>query len=193
MGTFSRNEDFRNWLKEALSVLYVKDALVDFVEKEITDFQKRLLQSVILQEKLPAGTTCSSCTTANLQACPAKDFCSEGGRCNAHDLYLPYKKPNKPCPKGLCNALRDGILNNHRFQGPSWRNTDAKRWCTDAFQIAKCFMPSDGYSSVMSMSEVDLNGILAVIINNKMFQQTFSADLDRQPNIITQVLLCFFI
>lgn len=187
------DRDFLNWIKGALAVLFAKEGLTEFVQNEIIQCQLDLIQNVILQKGLNSGTTCNSCSTANVQACPTAGFCKKGRCCNVHNLNIPDKKPNQKCPNGLCNGLRDAIRNQHRYKEPSWKNSDAKRWCTDAMEICKCFMPPDGYFNKRSLNETDFNGTLAVVINCKRFQRKMNADLSIVPNVCTEVSCCMFI
>jgi hypothetical protein len=83
------------------------------------------------------GTTCSSCTTANVLLCPTHGFCSKGKRCMLHDTRISNIKTNKACP--LCTALRNAIWNKHWYRRLSWKNTYTRRWWTDAYQITKCY------------------------------------------------------
>lgn len=181
------NESFRNWLRGALSVLFAKEGLTDFVSTEITQFHTDLLEDVWTSCGIPAGTTCQSCTTANLLQCHTPGFCNTG-HCKIHDLAIPEKIPNQPCPNRICDALMKAIRKNHRFHSPSWKNTDAHRWCSDPFEVAKCFLPPDGYCDVATLEETDFNGTISIIINNKRFQNKFAAQLHEEHNLCTQVL-----
>lgn len=50
----------------------------------------------------------------------------------------------------------------HRFSSPSWKNTDSRQWCTDIWQLARCFMPSDGYKNKDSAENTDFKGLINV-------------------------------
>ncbi|XP_053378908.1 uncharacterized protein CXorf38-like isoform X2 [Mercenaria mercenaria] len=179
----TQDKEFVNWLKGALALLFAKQGLDDFVNDEITQFQKNILASVFQKKALPAGTVCNSCTTENVLTCPTKNFCRPGGKCKQHDPGQPDKRPNQPCPNNLCKDIRDCIRREHRYNEPSWKNTDARRWSNDAFEIAKCYMPPDGYSGVTRLADTDFNGTLAVIINNKRFQNKMAAQLNQPNNV----------
>ncbi|XP_045161261.2 uncharacterized protein LOC123526254 [Mercenaria mercenaria] len=178
-----KDKKFVNWLKSALALFFAKQGLDDFVRDEITQFQKDLLASVFQKRALPVGTVCTSCTTENVLHCPTFNFCSKGRICHIHDPTTPSKRPKQPCPNSLCQDIQVGILHEHRYNGPSWKNTDARRWSNDAFEIAKCYMPPDGYAGVTRLADIDLNGSLAVIINNKRFQNKMVAHF-KQPNSV---------
>jgi hypothetical protein len=83
--------------------------------------------------------------------------------------------------------VRDGIEEAHRYNNPSWKNTDARQWSDTPWQIAKCFMSSEGYGSSLSAAETDLNGIISVIINCKRFDSKVRADLSNNKNIFYKV------
>ncbi|XP_053407161.1 uncharacterized protein LOC128559461 isoform X2 [Mercenaria mercenaria] len=183
-----KDNGFQYWLKGALAVLFTKQGLEEFVTVELTQFQKDLLASIFKSKNISPGTVCNSCTTENTLPCPTANFCPRGRNCNLHDNILPNKSPNRPCPNKICQHIRDEIRREHRYNVPSWKNTDATGWCTDAFQIGKCYMPPDGYYSVTSFQETDFNGILSITINNKRFEHKMHADFDDRssPNVCTE-------
>jgi hypothetical protein len=180
------NGSFHNWLKGALGILYAKEGLAEFVRAEFTQFHTDLLNSIWASPGIPAGTTCNSCTTANITKCHTQGFCNPG-HCKIHHPTVPEKIPNKPCPNRICDALMIAIRKKHRHKGPSWKNTDARNWCVDPFELAKCFLPPDGYFDIHSFEETDFNGILSVIINNKRFQSKLATQLNTDPNSCTKV------
>lgn len=184
-----KDKKFLNWLKGALAIRFTKQGLDGFVETEITQFQNDLLAYVFTGKTLSAGTGCNSCTTANVLTCRTPNFCPDRGKCFLHDELLEERSANRACPNNICQRMRDGISSEHRYmyrKGPSWRNTDARKWCSDPFQIAKCYMPADGYFEVRSLAETDFNGTLSVIMNNKRFEHKMDADLDQAVNICTK-------
>jgi hypothetical protein len=144
-------EEFKNWVKGTLALLFTKDGLKDFVSTLVVQHHQRLLQLV------PATNiqkTCT-CTINSLPQCTTS---------NKHGHVVA--NPRQLCARGVCNILMDCICKDHRYRGPSWRNTDPQKWSTDAVEIAKCFMAREGYSQKSSLNEIDFNGILSVVINN---------------------------
>jgi hypothetical protein len=91
---------------------------------------------------------------------------------------VPNKKPNQKCPNNICHNVKDALHKHHRYQGPSWQVTDATKWCSDAFQIAKCYLPPKGYDNKSSFAEIDFNGTLGIIINNTRFQNQMTAHIN---------------
>ncbi|XP_045214670.2 uncharacterized protein LOC123564853 [Mercenaria mercenaria] len=172
---------FKNWIKATLGVLFTKEGIEPFVYDEIQQFQQKCLSDICNNNELPSDTTCSSCCTENV--CPTDRICNVGrGKCNFHrntaTQYLP-----SGCPKQICHNFKSEIQRAHRFYGPSYKNTDATQWCSNSWEVAKCFMPSDGYKDVRRAAETDFNGISSVIINFKAFQSKIHDDLSKKNSI----------
>ncbi|XP_053400383.1 uncharacterized protein LOC123565918 [Mercenaria mercenaria] len=177
---------FKNWIKAGLGVLYTKEGIEPFVYNEIEQFQQKCLSDICNNNGLVAGTTCSSCCTENVVVCPTNRICNAGrGKCKFHrnsaTQYLPSGCPNK-----ICHNLKIEIQKAHRFYGPSYKNTDARHWCNNPWDVAKCFMPPDGYKDVTSAAETDFNGIISVIINYKAFQSKIHDDLSKTYSFFEQ-------
>ncbi|XP_053393400.1 uncharacterized protein LOC128555325 [Mercenaria mercenaria] len=181
-----QDERFKNWLKGALAIIFCKEGLEDFVLDEMTQFQRDILQNIYTNYGVKPYTVCTFCTTANVLPCGTKNFCSVGKKCFVHDSKVPNKTPNQQCPNRICQRLSDSIRTMHRFTNPSWKNTDATLWCTDAFYIAKCYLPPDGYGGATSIREVDFNGVISAILTNKRFQNKLAINLFLKTNICTK-------
>ncbi|XP_060596599.1 uncharacterized protein LOC132750605 isoform X2 [Ruditapes philippinarum] len=154
---------FHNWIKTGLALLYTKEGLRDIVLEEIEKFKQRTFQDILARLNLPKDSSCIECSTGQL----VRKECSE-----SHE-----------CPQsGLCEKFRDEIRLAHKHNKPSWRNTDARKWCNDSWQIAKCFMPREGYKDKNSFMETDFNGIISVILNYKPFQDKVKEDLTQKSN-----------
>jgi hypothetical protein len=179
---------FTNWLKGALAVLFAREGLTEFVENEISDFQRDLLQSIFIQNAIPSGATCSNCTTANVLKCPTQEVCGRKRPCKLHDPSVQNKTPNQKCPQNICHHIKDAIAKHHRFQAPTWQITDATKWCSDAVEIAKCYLPSlIEYGNKNSFAEIDFNGTVGIIISNIRFQNKMTAQLNQEPNLCSKV------
>ncbi|XP_053389102.1 uncharacterized protein LOC128552114 [Mercenaria mercenaria] len=177
---------FKNWIKAGLGVLFTKAGIEPFVHDEIEQFQQKCLSDICNNNGLPAGTTCSSCCTENVVVCPTNRICNATrGMCNFHrnsaTQYLPLGCPNK-----ICHNFKKEIQNAHRFYGPSYKNTDASQWCSNPWEVAKCFMPPDGYKDATNAAETDFNGIISVILNYEAFQTKIHDDLSKPYNIFEQ-------
>ncbi|XP_053382097.1 uncharacterized protein CXorf38 homolog [Mercenaria mercenaria] len=177
---------FKNWITAGLAVLFTKEGIEPTVYDEIERFQQKCLSDICNNNGLPAGATCSSCCTENVVVCPTNRICNVGrGQCSFHrnsaTQYLASGCPNK-----ICHNFKNEIQSAHRFYGPSYKNTDATQWCSNPWEVAKCFMPPDGYKDVTSAAETDFNGIISVIKNYKEFQSKVNDNLSKTNNIFEQ-------
>jgi hypothetical protein len=86
------------------------------------------------------------------------------------------------CPKGICEDLRDNIIAAHSYKNPSFKNSDAQKWCDDFFEVMKCYLPLEGYADKSTVDEIDFNGIISVVICFKNLNK-----LNKTNNVFTQV------
>lgn len=164
----------QKWAKYALAVHITREGLIDFVKFHINQLKNDL---VAKNSRTSAVPTCNSCSTAGVVPCPSKGTCDViRGKCKFHT------SPPTNCPNGICNNIQRDIEKEHRFHGPSWKNTNTNAWCTNAWEIAKCFMPPDGYLQKKSAEETDFNGIISVILNCVRFDNLLPGV--SQPNSI---------
>ncbi|XP_052799191.1 uncharacterized protein LOC128230791 [Mya arenaria] len=173
-------EDTQNWIKAALALNITKEGLQDFVEDALTCVHKDILSTVRTSKRLPSGAVCAHCFTENVLKCPTRGICTR--TCRFHNTLQPA-----PCPKGICEDVRDEIIQHHRFTGPSWKNTNADKWCTSPWEIGKCFLPPDGYKTVPSIKESDFNGVLSVMMNCADFETKLSFNVATTTNLLTEV------
>ncbi|XP_060581121.1 uncharacterized protein LOC132737791 [Ruditapes philippinarum] len=174
---------FLNWVKAALAVLFTKEEIEPVVCDEIVQFQQKCLRDISISNGLSAGSTCSSCNTENIVVCPTNRICNVNrGKCGYHRNFSTMFHQSC-CPNKICHNMRSQIQKAHRFYGPSFKNTDATQWCSNPWEIAKCFMPPDGYKDVMSAVDTDFNGIISVIVNFKGFETKINDDLSKKNNI----------
>ncbi|XP_052803827.1 LOW QUALITY PROTEIN: uncharacterized protein LOC128233965 [Mya arenaria] len=178
-----KEKDNQNWLKGSLALRITKAGLRGLVEGESHRVHQNIHYSVLHARHLAAGTTCSLCLTEHVLPCPTKGLCSHPRNCKYHNT--PFKI-HRPCPSQICDDFRDEICAVHRYSGPSWKNTKANQWCTNHWQVAKCFMPPDGYHDVTSYDESDFNGIISVMINCTEFQRRLSFPIGNQPNPLSE-------
>ncbi|WAR20518.1 hypothetical protein MAR_002356 [Mya arenaria] len=178
------DNDNKNWLKGSLALRITKEGLRDLVDGDSRSIQHRIHLSVIQARNLSPGTTCCQCLTENLFQCPTSGLCSHPrNNCKFHDTPV---KGYRSCPSHICDDLRDEICRLHKFGGPSWKNSNADRWCVNHWEIAKCFMPLGGYKDVCSFDQTDYNGVINILINCTAFQQKLSFKVDTVTNILTQ-------
>jgi hypothetical protein len=176
---------YNNWVKAQLAVLFTKDGLEPFVCNEIQQFQQECLDDICYNNGIFSGTICSGCSTENVVKCPTKGICIVGkGQCSFHrnSNYILAG-----CPNRICHNFKSGIQKAHRYSGPSYKNTDATQWCSNSWEVAKCFMPTDGYKDKASAAETDFNGIISVILNYKDFKGKVHENLNNKMNIFEEV------
>ncbi|WAR20372.1 hypothetical protein MAR_002210 [Mya arenaria] len=176
----------QNWLKASVAFDITRKGLIPFVKLIVTILQQTILAKVKRINFLTSGATCNICTTPNVLTCRTRGVCGSRGHfpCSYHKNAKPRK-----CPANICNAFMSEIKDYHRFRGPSWKNTNANAWCSNPWEVAKCFLPPDGYLNVQTADDTDINGIISFIINCKFSQTYFTADLSKDQNICTTALL----
>lgn len=177
-----KSEGRKNWLKCASAIYFAREALLAGVDVEIQSFQLQILHSIQEANGEPCDKTCTTCDTQSVIDCPQKGLCQiRQGKCNFH------LSPPMPCPRGICGTFVKEIQDKHRFGQPSWRNTDARKWCSNAWHVAKCYMPKEGYVDTDCAVNTDFNGIISVILNCKIFDNFVSSDLYDESSIYHQV------
>ncbi|KAH3786716.1 hypothetical protein DPMN_164825 [Dreissena polymorpha] len=162
-----------NWLKAWLAIDISKSGLEQFVENEAQTLHGNIYNAV--WASVQAQVSCTGCHIANLLKCPSQGICNKRGayglRTSMHHTAL--KQP-QPCPANVCNKVIDEIEKQHRFFNPSWKNIKANYWASNPWEIAKAYLPPDGYTENISVRDTDFNGIISFIINCKHFDNKFS-------------------
>ncbi|KAH3697564.1 hypothetical protein DPMN_085067 [Dreissena polymorpha] len=163
-----------NWLKAWLAIGIAKEGLEHFVDNEIQTIHNRIYNTVLSSR--PSQTSpCTKCDTANLLKCPTPGMCNKkGGQSVCASMHDTPLKQYRPCPLKICDKVRDEITKEHRFKHGSWKNTSANKWYSDPWEIAKCFLPPDGYKGTSSVKDTDFNGVVSILLNCKHFESKFS-------------------
>ncbi|KAH3792347.1 uncharacterized protein LOC127836825 [Dreissena polymorpha] len=183
------DRETENWFKAYLALNITRSGLQEFVDKEIKNLHRNIYLSTLSMLHMPSTARCTSCFTANLLKCPTSGVCSRRGAHSAcKSMHNTTAKLPRPCPMRLCDTVRDEIIQGHRYGRPSWRNTSAEHWASSHWEVAKCFMPPDGYSSVTCVQNTDFNGIISVMLNCKHFDNTFSFPVATTPTFVPCIL-----
>ncbi|XP_053378523.1 uncharacterized protein LOC128548139 [Mercenaria mercenaria] len=162
------DKGFQNWIKANLALNITKEGIEDAVLTEINTFHQDTLNDILSPEQILNNDLCRQCKIENLLPCPTRGICIvKKGLCSFH---YTQQKLFRPCPKHICDRLRDNIRRCHNFNFPSWKNTKAEYWCQNPWELAKCYLPPDGYLGVSSIAETDINGIVSVIMNLSAFK-----------------------
>ncbi|XP_053402833.1 uncharacterized protein LOC123550398 [Mercenaria mercenaria] len=159
-----QKKKYRNWVRGGLAYKYLKEGIKGFADDVVNEEHRRINQDVI------SGRSCNQCTNGSLRPLhpcqkdqAGKNKCSWGqNSCNC--LYTKKKQ----CPNKVCNVIMEEILKIHASAPPSpnWKNTDMQKWCSDPWEIAKCFIKPPGYSDKSGADNIDISGLLHVFINN---------------------------
>ncbi|XP_052220579.1 uncharacterized protein LOC127837486 [Dreissena polymorpha] len=153
-----------NWFKASKALNVAKQGLTDFLDKQLQNVHAAL------------GKCCGNCPIEKLIPCPTNPYCNKRKR-----NYCPFHKSQKPQPCPTCDHVKQNIILQHRYSGPSWRNTRAENWAQDYWEIGKCFLPPDGYSHVCSVQESDFNGVISIMLNCLHFQTCLSSSCLSPP------------
>ena len=157
---------FHNWLKTGLALHITKEGIESEVTDVVNTFHTNCLNEVRTPVQIARNELCTQCSIQNVLPCQTRGICFIKSRiCSLHGSYFIHQ----PCPKGICDKLRDKVRQYHKFFFPSWKNTSTESWCENSWELAKCYMPPDGYVGADSAAETDLNGILSVMLNHKDF------------------------
>ncbi|KAH3724927.1 hypothetical protein DPMN_050754 [Dreissena polymorpha] len=190
-----RKPETQNWFKAAMGMNITRDCLLDIVKEITHELYNTIRKEINRKHGVPEIDVCSQCYTPNVLTCDTDNKCChyKNGRCAFHDIYKP-----RNCSANLCNEICKEIVCRHRFrnrskpksfQGPTWVNTDASKWCAEPWQIAKCYLSKDGYKDVNKEEEADFNGIVNIMYNCEFFQMYFKDDLTQKENVCIKVLL----
>ena len=160
---------YKNWIKAGLSLKYGKEFLHAFLLNSITTFRTTALSANSIQN-------CNQCTLLNVLPCPTNSICSRdrGGKCRNHCL----KDISRACPNNVCDKLQQSIAKKHiQGKGPHWKGSDTQNWCSNVWEIAKCFMPA-GNETKHDYSEFDFSGIITMIMNAQFIQEDLPVTYD---------------
>ncbi|XP_052237704.1 uncharacterized protein LOC127849021 [Dreissena polymorpha] len=187
-----RKPETLNWFKAAMGMNITRHCLLDIVKDATQELYDTIRKEINRKYGILEHVVCSHCHTPNVLPCDTDNKCChyKYGSCAFHDIHKSQR-----CRAYLCNEMCKEIVYHHRFrnrskpksfQGPTWENTDARKWCADPWNIAKCYLSKDGYKDVNKADDADFNGIVNVLINCEFFQMYFKDDLTQKENVCTK-------
>ena len=148
----------------------LNDPLYQEIRKSIEQFRLDTLSANSVK-------VCHSCTLLNILPCPTNGFCYGRKHCTKHDT-TDATKIHRPCSDGVCDKLYIAIKQQYASaKGPSWSQSDPTLWCSNVWEIAKCFMPV-GYLNRHDIDEYDFSGTMSLIMNNKFIHNYLSKPYD---------------
>ncbi|XP_060558009.1 uncharacterized protein LOC132718323 [Ruditapes philippinarum] len=170
---------YRNWVRGVLAYKYLKKGLEGFADDVVKQEHKRIL-SAIYQK---SSTTCKlrpkhECSTH----CAGKNECLLS-RIKCTCLYAKKEK----CRFQVCEHIMNDILGSHGSTSPTpnWENTDIQKWCTEPWEVAKCFINAPGYF-YKTKADMDISGLLHVFINNASLHSHLACSM-AEKNIFIKV------
>ncbi|KAH3820404.1 uncharacterized protein LOC127832627 [Dreissena polymorpha] len=161
-----------NWLKAWLAVDIGKSGLDQFADNVAKTIHANIYNTILPSVYAPVA--CNLCLTANLLKCPTPGICNKRGANNPCKVHDTAAKQPRQCPANMCNKVFDEIKNLHKFSNPSWKNTRAEQWESNPWEIAKAYLPPDGYTEKISVQDTDFNGLISFMMNCKHFDSMFS-------------------
>lgn len=171
--TFKTKEN-QNWAKCSFAIQIARLGLLELCKCKIRQFHLNIIS------KLPPGAikVCINCSESDIIP-----YSQPGHRCRVGQC----KCPSKQCPLSVCDILKTEIEREHRYNQISWKNTNIGEWFNSSWEVAKCFFPLKGYKTKKTAEETDFNGIISLIMNNKIFERSsslpnFQLTLDRVSN-----------
>lgn len=130
-------------------------------------------------------TECLKCKETYCELCSASSHVMAVCDCTAKTI-LPHhnkssckyekcnckKQRTRPCDMNWCGYFYEKILNSHKMY-PCFENCRPHLWKEKAWEFAKCFTYSSGFRFSESSDDVDINGLISIILNNTYFQTKF--------------------
>ncbi|XP_060574832.1 uncharacterized protein LOC132732433 [Ruditapes philippinarum] len=171
-----KKRKFRNWVRGGLAYKYLKQGLEGFADDVVKQDHKRILSA-----NYTSGIICTRCIIGNLKPTHACIINSAG----KNDCYWGQHKCNclrtkkEVCRLHICDHIMEEVLKSHGSTPPTpnWANTDIQKWCTEPWEVAKCFINAPGYSDKTKAADIDISGILHVVINDTNFHSHLSCSM----------------
>ncbi|KAH3800558.1 hypothetical protein DPMN_154191 [Dreissena polymorpha] len=157
-------KETNNWIKASIALNVTREGLANFLNTQLQN-----VHAVV-------GRSCGLCPIEKLIPCPTNPYCKKIKRNNC-----AFHKSQKPQPCPTCDNVKQNIILLHRYGRPSLKNTRAEKWALDYWEIGKCYLPPDGYSSVSSVLESDFNGVISIMLNCLHFQTCLSSSFLSPP------------
>ncbi|XP_060597506.1 uncharacterized protein LOC132751360 [Ruditapes philippinarum] len=165
-----KNPKYRNWVKSGLGLKYLKDGLQIFSDEKVKQQHDDFVNAVKRKHNLTT-VNCGQCILQKLQPDHVRN---KNKQCplGCKDCNCQYPGGKNACPNNVCGAIYDQIILNHDSNPPApfWKNTCVQKWCTDEWEVAKCYINAPGYASKSNASEIDCTGLLHLFINSKFLQ-----------------------
>ena len=176
------NPLYKNWLLTVLGLKYVKEGIEDFLEHEVKVCHTKLINDVCSN----LGVSSIDCSAQNYYPFPLKSL--PLGKCSIHPSNRPASCLNT-CPNFISCRLYKNIAQLHRFghTSCSYKNTNACKWTSTPWELAKCFLTMDGYIACIGPQDTDCTGLLSIIINMKDIGDKLNLNIDGKTDLVSEV------
>ncbi|XP_052249810.1 uncharacterized protein LOC127857456 [Dreissena polymorpha] len=176
------NSEVRHWTKGCLAIRLLKDGLTSYVKSEIEHQYAVVVKTIKTRSKISAFS-CSSCNIQNLlpyHACSEREtqscFQKPSNMCNC-----AKKHGKRKCPQGgACSLMYDYTIKEHFHSSPTFQNSDLRKWSTNNWEYAKCFISGSGKFGVTDVFDTDSAGLLSICLNNHSIRSQFEVSILEQ-------------
>ena len=185
-------DQYRAWLLAGLGLKHLKLGLEDYVTKQISKSHQDLLQDVAESMGLPlSDIDCSRQTL--IQNVNRRTFRPTFYDCQIHETGDINICVSKKCQNATCHILVSKIAKLHRLKKPIWSNTNINpnQWICDPWQFGKCFLSVSGSHHITSITEVEVAGILSLMLNLLPIVKSLKIDekdIKTENDILSKVL-----
>ena len=171
-----------NWFYAAKGLECLKLGLENYVQSQIEQQYTTLIQTVT--NSFGYSPIVLDCSAQTLIVLPIKyNFRPPAYHCDIHNTRDEKVCITEKCPNAVCSKLLIGIRKLHTQMKPIWSNTDPSKWTCDSWEIAKCFLSSDGYKDTKSVKDVDCSGLLSILINMSPVAKHLNIDVLFEVNL----------
>ncbi|XP_045181433.2 uncharacterized protein LOC123540454 isoform X2 [Mercenaria mercenaria] len=182
MAGANKRSDYKSWVKGSLGFQYLKYGLVGFCEEIVTKQYEEILNDIKQNKKL-LKLVCGQCSIDTLRPDHVQNMSKH---CPLGQIQCNCQSPSGKvsCRNKLCGAIYDKIITLHASipPSPNWQNTNLRDWCTNPWEIAKCFISQDGYAQTKTAFDTDCTGILSIFMNATFLRSRIS-----QTELFTQL------
>ena len=153
------NRKYGNWVKNSLSLLYLKEGITKFSDEKAGEFHKDVAERVRLRRAGTASPKCTKCTYKSAVKTKTPDKTNTTWRMN--------------CNSNICNVWLEEILPYHAhlpLPNIAWANSNPKLWQSDVWELAKLFQPY-GCENHSKAEDSDCTALLTMMLDCTFFHK----------------------
>jgi len=168
------NRKYGNWVKNSLSLLYLKEGVTKFSDEKAGEFHRKVTELVRLKSPTASTTKCTQCTHKSVK--------------KAHNKKDPTWRIN--CSNNVCSVWLEEILPYHsHLPQPkiAWANSNPQLWPSDVWELAKLFQPY-GCETHSKAEDSDCTALLTMMLDCTFFHK-FITNTTRLREVSTSVVV----